>query len=332
MQSAILAECVTFTVNISMDILDLEERKDKKLRNHGAVAQQPELVQILVTIGLVFGLMLLVQSVTEQLISGYYHLSTNIILEDVNGFMAEFGHDLNVFRLAQMINTVVVFGGAALLMSYLLTGKNFGFFKFNVSVQWMSLVLVPFMMVSILPIAMTMQYFVSFIPFPEKWLEMQDTMEALQKGMLGDPSLSVFAVNLIMIAVLPAIFEELLFRGILQPLFVKVTGIPTLGIMVTGFVFGLIHMQVINLLPIAILGVLLGLIYYWTQNIWFPIAAHFIFNGMQAVGYFMATRSEQFDRMESIELLPVSYTLGAIAIFAATTYFFYSSNRTLADG
>lgn len=315
-----------------MDIIDFEEEQQKEGVSAGAIANQPEIFQILIAIGVVFGLMLLVQSLTELMLSSYYQLSTKVILEDVEGFMTQFGHDLNIFRLAQMINTTVVFGGAAIIMSYFLTKSPFGFFKFNKLANWGSLVFIPFMMIAVLPIAMVVQHFISMISFPEKWLEMQATMGALQKGMLGDASLIIFAINLVMIAVLPAIFEELLFRGVLQRLFIRMTGTPHLGIIITGFVFGLIHMQIINLLPIAILGILLGYLYYWTQNIWFPILAHFFFNGMQAMGYFVATKNQSFNNLEEMEMLPIGYTLAAIAIFAISTFYFYSSNKTINHG
>ncbi|MEZ5007317.1 MAG: type II CAAX endopeptidase family protein [Chitinophagales bacterium] len=315
-----------------MDIIDFEEEKKPEGERVGVLANKSEVVQISIAIGIVFVLMLLVQSLTELMLSNYYNISTKIILEDVVAFMEQFGHDLNVFRLAQMINTLVVFGGGAIMMSYLITKTPFGFFKFNSSAKWTSLIYVPFMMMSVLPIAMVVQHFISMIPFPEKWLEMQETMGALQKGMLGDASLSTFAVNLVMIAVLPAICEELLFRGILQRLFIRATGTPHVGIVITGFVFGLIHMQIINLLPIAILGILLGYLYHWTQNIWFPILAHFFFNGMQALGFFMATKNESFNNLEEMETLPIGITLAAIAVFAASTYIFYSANKPISNG
>jgi membrane protease YdiL (CAAX protease family) len=85
-------------------------------------------------------------------------------------------------------------------------------------------------------------------------------------------------LNLLMIALLPAIGEELLFRGILQKLLTEATGKIHLSIIITGIIFSAIHMQFFGFLPRMMLGIFLGYLLLWTRTIWAPILAHFINN------------------------------------------------------
>ncbi len=310
-----------------MDVLDIdiEEKEDKQGNNK--FNDQPVIVQILIAIGLTFVLMTLVQFLSDAIIKGNYGLSITDITANLDSFLKEFGDRLNSLRYAQMLNTIFSFGGAAFIMSYLLTRKPFGFFKSEQNAHPSSLILIPVMMVSVIPLAGAIQHYISMINFPEWLVNMQELALELQTIMLGDTRISIFAINLIMIAVLPAIFEELLFRGILQPLFIKLTDNHHFGIIITGFVFGLIHMQIINLLPIAILGILLGYIYHWTKNIWFPIFAHFFFNGLQALVYFLSSKNLMGENVQELEMLPWSYTLMSLVVFAGVTYLFYTANQ-----
>jgi ABC-type tungstate transport system substrate-binding protein len=81
-------------------------------------------------------------------------------------------------------------------------------------------------------------------------------------------------------AFLPALFEEVLFRGALQNLLVKWWKAPLLGILFTALLFSLVHLSIYLFLSRAVLGFVLGLMYYKTKNIWVNIIAHFLNNAI----------------------------------------------------
>ena len=84
--------------------------------------------------------------------------------------------------------------------------------------------------------------------------------------------------NLLVIAIIPAIGEELFFRGYLQQKLIKWNRSPHIGIIITAILFSIIHFQFSGLIPRFILGVLLGYIFYWSSSLWIPIIAHFVNN------------------------------------------------------
>jgi membrane protease YdiL (CAAX protease family) len=81
---------------------------------------------------------------------------------------------------------------------------------------------------------------------------------------------------LVVVCVTPAICEELLFRGYVQRTLERKLGIKS--IFITGIIFGLYHMQPINLLSLSLLGILFGFFFYRSQSVFPSMAAHFTNN------------------------------------------------------
>jgi membrane protease YdiL (CAAX protease family) len=86
---------------------------------------------------------------------------------------------------------------------------------------------------------------------------------------------------LCVMALLPTIAEELIFRGVLQPLIGRGLASPHAGIWLTAIFFSALHVQFFGFVPRILLGVLLGYLYAWSGNIVVPMAAHFTQNASQ---------------------------------------------------
>jgi membrane protease YdiL (CAAX protease family) len=82
------------------------------------------------------------------------------------------------------------------------------------------------------------------------------------------------------IAVVPAIVEELYFRASLQKIIMDWSGKPFVAIVVTAILFSAFHFSYFGFLSRMSLGIVLGLIYYYTKTIWLPILMHFINNAI----------------------------------------------------
>jgi uncharacterized protein len=84
--------------------------------------------------------------------------------------------------------------------------------------------------------------------------------------------------TIILVGVLPAIGEELFFRGILQRLFIQIFKSAWPGIILTGFLFSAFHMQFMGLLPRMALGIILGCLYWYSGSLFTSILGHFTYN------------------------------------------------------
>ena len=88
---------------------------------------------------------------------------------------------------------------------------------------------------------------------------------------------------IIVVAVLPAIAEELVFRGFLLRKIYDFKQNRNTAIIISATVFALVHFQILNLLPIFFMGLILGYVYYESKNILYPILLHFLFNASQVI-------------------------------------------------
>lgn len=86
--------------------------------------------------------------------------------------------------------------------------------------------------------------------------------------------------TLFLVGILPAIGEELFFRGILQKLFIQIFKSAWPGIIFTGFLFSAFHMQFMGFLPRMALGIILGSIYWYTGSLYASMLGHFVFNAI----------------------------------------------------
>ncbi|MFY7789240.1 MAG: CPBP family intramembrane glutamic endopeptidase, partial [Thermoflexibacteraceae bacterium] len=88
-----------------------------------------------------------------------------------------------------------------------------------------------------------------------------------------------FIIGLLIIAVAPAVGEELLFRGVLQNKVNLLLKNPHLSIWITAFIFSFIHFQFYGFFPRLLLGAMFGYLYWWSGNLAIAMVAHFINNG-----------------------------------------------------
>lgn len=114
----------------------------------------------------------------------------------------------------------------------------------------------------------------------ENWMKQSEqSAEALTKVFLTFNGVGSFVYILLIVAIVPAVGEELLFRGVLQKIMVSWFKNYHVAIWVTAILFSALHMQFYGFLPRMLLGALFGYVFYWSSSLWLPILGHFINNG-----------------------------------------------------
>ena len=86
---------------------------------------------------------------------------------------------------------------------------------------------------------------------------------------------------LLIIGVLPSIFEEVAFRGMGFVGFKRVK--IHKAALINGMIFGMMHMNMNQFFYTFFLGMVFCYFMYYTKSIWAPILAHFVLNGTQSV-------------------------------------------------
>lgn len=126
-----------------------------------------------------------------------------------------------------------------------------------------------------------------FLSGVEKWMrDSENAAGEITKLFINTTSISGLLVNILMIGIIPAIGEELLFRGIIQRIFTEWFKSYHWGIWISAILFSALHLQFYGFFPRLILGASFGYLLAWSGNLWFPIIAHFINNTIAVFAYY----------------------------------------------
>lgn len=181
-----------------------------------------------------------------------------------------------------------------------------------------NLVLVPLLAVPTVVISLWITKVVNyFYPIPE------DYFAGMMDLMSGD-QLSLPLV-ILAIAVLPAIFEELLFRGLI-PRFFENRGV-WVTIFVTGILFAIFHLDFYKLLPITFLGSWLGYLLYTSRTIYMPMLAHFLNNFLAIISVQEFFPTQIVTLVEGNNLNSILVLIGSVIAFVALNIAMYKVNN-----
>ena len=195
------------------------------------------------------------------------------------------GNTIAVLKWMQLCSAIGLFIVPPLLFAYF-TNHKLGWTSFS---RQQLLLAIAFMLLTLpfingLAVWNENLHLPSFLASLESWMRQAEAeaMRMTKAYLVMDTPLDLL-VNLLIIAVVPAIGEELLFRGVIQKLFLKWNGKVHLSVWITALVFSAVHMQFLGFFPRLILGAILGYMLVWSGSLWLPIIAHFTNNAFAVV-------------------------------------------------
>ena len=221
-------------------------------------------------------------------LAGYNHIIDHLSNPDLTDI-----NTLNAFRIVQIAMHAGLFlVGPAL---YLLLVEQNPIQKLGIDKNpyWLNYVLIVILMLVCVPginFTHTLNqalHLPTWLSGTEKWMqEKEDSAKQLTDAFLAMKSYKDLAVNLIMFCFLPALGEELFFRGALFTIIKDWTKKKHLTIFITAFLFSAIHLQFYGFLPRFLLGAGFGYLFIFTGSLWAPIIAHFLNNSMAVIAAF----------------------------------------------
>ena len=152
----------------------------------------------------------------------------------------------------------------------------------------------------------------------EQWMRQSEEQAATltEQFLCGKGYYDLF-VNLLVMSVLPAFSEEIVFRGTLQPLFGEQRN-RHCAVWCCAILFSAIHMQFYGFLPRMLMGVGLGYMVVWSGSLWLPILAHALNNALAVVTYFVCARgghaTEAADNFGTTDTLWVGVLSGVVTL------------------
>ena len=156
----------------------------------------------------------------------------------------------------------------------------------------------------------------------EEWMHNQEMLATnITKYFLKADNIPTLLLNLFIMAVIPAIGEEMLFRGILQKIFTQMGNNIHIGIWVTAFIFSAIHMLFFTFLPRFLMGAMFGYMLVWSGSIWLPIVAHFVNNGTAVIVNYLIQQGTIDSDIEKVGQQNISYLISSIILVSAGMYY-----------
>lgn len=165
----------------------------------------------------------------------------------------------------------------------------------------------------------------AFLPVPDMLSEFQSSqMQMIENFLRGD---HLLLLTLFHVGVVPAICEEVLYRGYVMRAFEKSWGILP-AILISGLLFGLYHVQLSNLLPLASIGIVLGFVTWASESIYPAMLAHFVNNGGSVLvgSYYPDTA---FAEMTPETMPPIWAVAVSVIISGYLIYFMYQQHKNL---
>lgn len=163
----------------------------------------------------------------------------------------------------------------------------------------------------------------------EEWASAKEAeLKVLTEHLIEFEGVGHFFLALFAVAVIPAIGEELLFRGVLQNTLRKLSGNKHLAIWISAILFSAIHLQFYGFFPRMLLGALFGYLYLWSGKLSVAVLAHFFHNGLALLFAYIAGLSGLEMEPEQLEKSAPIWLIGVFALIAGYAIFmFYKSHH-----
>lgn len=208
--------------------------------------------------------------------------------EVIDGFGQESpAAERNFLRAASLFSHLFTFALPAILLSALLCRRGWArFLKVDRMPPANILSAGIFFLFGIFVFSQFAYWLNQQLPLPSWASKMESTAGRLVQGLLVMETPGELVFTVLVVAVLPAVGEELVFRGVLQQQLERATGRAGVAIWISAFVFSAFHLQFAGVLPRLLLGAGLGYLFYWARSLWAPVLAHFMVNGIQVAGQY----------------------------------------------
>lgn len=166
--------------------------------------------------------------------------------------------------------------------------------------------------------------------FVGDWMhDKEEQAGEMTKLLLNMPHVGVLLFNLFMIALVPAVGEELIFRGIVQRGIIKQWANVHAGIWFAAILFSAFHFQFLGFVPRLLMGVAMGYLYYWSNNLWYPIIAHFTNNAVAVILAYGMQHGSVDGSLENIGIGNLSIATFSLIFCMMLLYLFRQHQQTV---
>lgn len=248
---------------------------------------------------------------------------------------------LNISNLAmQCVTQIVVFCGTALFFAYMFYGNPLRHLRMAGTERLAIKMLAAFVIfILLLPLSDWLGRLNDAMHLPQQFGWLEDEMRQLQEksqGIVDDfllrDGMGALMANMFVLALIPAVSEEMLFRGALQQLMCRCFGNwYHIAIILTAAIFSLFHFELFAFLPRFALGIALGYLFHYGGSLWINATAHFANNAIAIILYYLANKGVvDIEQTESINA-PFYMVVIGVALSLVLFWFIFIKRKNISE-
>ncbi len=219
----------------------------------------------------------------------------NLMIEALSQASLDNPDHIRVLKFFQTIQSIGMFVVPPFIIGWLYRGNFAAYLSMDKPVNGRMLFFGILALIVSMPFISVMGYYNQQMELPaalsgiENWMRLlEDQAETTIQKFIAVETTSGLLFNLFMIAVIPALGEEFLFRGVIQQIFTKMTRNYHWGIWISAFLFSAFHFQFFGFIPRLLLGALFGYVLVYSGSIWIPVIGHFVNNAIGVISLYRA--------------------------------------------
>jgi membrane protease YdiL (CAAX protease family) len=225
-------------------------------------------------------------------ILAYFALCFALMLVENTGAsqLPDNAKDINVLKAMQVVLTTILFILPATIFCRFMRDERSAFLNMNAAPHFYFVLTAAACILFALPAVSGLESWNQLIHLPESFSSLESWMrtkendaEKITLMFFQDKSIGGLVINLLVMAFMAALSEEIFFRGLLQQMLIKNKINAHVAIVITAILFSAFHLQFFGFIPRMFLGIVLGYLYYITQNLWVSIIAHFCNNAFAVI-------------------------------------------------
>ncbi len=288
-------------------------------------------VKLLLTLFLMLGCFLIVLVFAVIVAVPFAHMSANSILAAATDIQNS--ENINLLKYLQVVQSIALFIIPSFIVAYLFGSRPKDYLSFKIHPSFICGMIAICLIIVVIPLINYLNELNSRMQLPisfrsiENWMKTsENNADRLSELFLKVSTVKELIFNLFMMAILPALGEEFIFRGVFQRIFTEMFKNYHWGIFFSAALFSAIHLQFYGFIPRMLLGVVFGYMLVWSGTIWVPVIAHFMNNALGILYYYLNSKGMVDNTLDTIGTGKQEFQTSLISLLlsGALLYLFYS--------
>lgn len=216
----------------------------------------------------------------------------------------------------------------AFLFAYLTHPLPLTYLKMNKGATIQHWLIALLLIIVSMPAVNLLESISSLIPLNDTFNAMEEKYVISSNAMVKGTTMPEFLLTVISICFLPALIEEIFFRGCLQNvLLTSFKNSPFTAILISATIFSIMHGQMSGLIPRIFLGLILGLAYFYSGSLWVSISIHFLNNFIAVFFVFLYNKHLVSFNIMKVSDTPIWIGMVSLVLTLALLYYFYKTRK-----